>query len=234
MKFADAPASEIEAMRARVLVPATTVETGAQQLTRAFLSSFSTVLLARVFVLLPHDVLPESEQKVVAEILGGAPATTAPILTLMGTAGVELAWNDRRTSARHRVIPLGDSRYRDRAPMITSLLAHFGVESCGGRVVLPAEMLGGRNATFYVDDARTARVPGTNRFVIPDRPFVERYGVQTVFGMGGAYQDGTLVAALVFARERVPESLVGRFPSFLGSFKEATANALTKREIFED
>lgn len=63
-------------------------------------------------------------------------------------------------------------------------------------------LLGGFNGVFYVDDASSAR-DAQDRLIIAARDFVAEHGVKTVFGMGGAYPDGTLLVIIVFAREHL-------------------------------
>lgn len=84
---------------------------------------------------------------------------------------------------------------------------------------------------FYVPDAMTA-VDSIGRHVIADRTFVEKQGIRTVFGMGGAYVDGTLVTGLVFASDKIPQLLVDRFPSLISNFKMATAKLAEEGRIF--
>jgi hypothetical protein len=62
-------------------------------------------------------------------------------------------------------------------------------------------MLGGRNGTFYVQDARTA-VDSLGRHVIAARDFAQEFAIRTVFGMGGAYVDGTMAVAIFFCPKR--------------------------------
>ena len=50
-------------------------------------------------------------------------------------------------------------------------------------------MLGGRNGTFFVPDALTAK--DARAVGIAAHDFAEEHAIRTVFGMGGAYVDGT-------------------------------------------
>ena len=92
-------------------------------------------------------------------------------------------------------------------------------------------MLGGSNGTFYVPDAVSA-VDDAGRHIIPGREFVRRHGVRSVFGMGGSYLDGTLAVAIIFTRELLDRVVVGRFPSFISTFKTATAELQAAGAIF--
>jgi hypothetical protein len=78
------------------------------------------------------------------------------------------------------------------------------------------DMLGGINKTFFVPDARETR-DGSARHVIAAQDFVERYGIRSVFGMGGAYFDGTLAATIAFTSETMDAPTTARFPSLIGN-----------------
>jgi hypothetical protein len=127
-----------------------------------------------------------------------------------------------------------DSNSVSDAPMIAKLLSDLDVDLRildDGRPIATRMMPGGRNGTFYVSDALTER-DGRNRFIIPGRDFVEKLGIRTVFGMGGTYVDGTLVVAILFCAEQVDRLTVDRFPSFISSFKMATARLAQEQMIF--
>jgi hypothetical protein len=49
-------------------------------------------------------------------------------LVLLGSAGDEPYWNDRRRSRAHRAIPLGGPRIQARAPMIATMIRDFGLD----------------------------------------------------------------------------------------------------------
>jgi hypothetical protein len=80
-------------------------------------------------------------------------------------------------------------------------------------------------------DATTA-VDSRGRYVIADRTFVEKQGIRTVFGMGGAYLDSTLVTALIFVADKIPQLQVDRFPSVISNFKMATAKLAEEGRFF--
>ena len=92
----------------------------------------------------------------------------------------------------------------------------------GRPTIATRRMLGGTNATFYVADAPKA-VDSDGRQIIPDQTFVKTHGIRTVFGMGGAWLDGTLAVAIFFTTELLERLTVDRFPSLISNFKMATA-----------
>jgi hypothetical protein len=168
----------------------------------------------------------------------GAPGSVVdntPILSLVGSRGTEPAWNDCRRSAGHLAIPLIDKNFVQSAPMIAQLLSHLEVEFArfdDGRPIAPRQLIGGKNQRFFIPDAASTR-DEEGRRVIPAQDFVAKYGVRTVFGMGGAYYEGTLAAAVFFSQEALDVAVVDRFPSFISNFKMATNHLIGAGRIYD-
>jgi len=210
-----------------------------QRFATLFVERFPTVALARVFAVVPFNRLPDVDAEVArafAEKLGAAEllVPTTPVLSLLGSRGVVAAWNQRAFSAGHLAIPLLSKELVEGAPMIAQLLADLKVDlACldDARPIDSKKMMGGTNQRFYVQSARTA-VDARGRFVIPSREFVERHGIETVFGMAGAYVDGMIIAAILFTTESLDALTVDRFPSIMGNFRMATTNAVLARRIY--
>ena len=229
--LADTTWTEIAEVRdaVKALDDAPTVQAAAQRFTRLLVETYPTVVLARLFLVLPASALPAAEQEVARGLVGdsGVLKPKTRVLSLLGTAGRHPDWNDRARSHGHLAIPLIDRSFVRGAPMIAKLLADLEVDLAGldsGLPIATRRMVGGSNGTFYVPDAITA-IDDRGRYIIPARDFVTRHGVRTVFGMGGAYLDGTLAVAIVFTSELLDRVMVGRFPSFIANFKMATARA---------
>ena len=153
---------------------------------------------------------------------------------VLGTTGREPQWNQRLTSEGHLAIPLLDRAFVQGIPMIAKLLADLEADLANldsGMPIASRKLLGGQNATFYVPDARTM-VDSQGRSVISATPFVTRYGVRGVFGMGGAYLDGSLAVAVIFTNEVLERLTVDKFPSLIGNFKMATSKLVSAGKIF--
>jgi hypothetical protein len=73
---------------------------------------------------------------------------------------------------------------------------------------------------FFVVDVQSARDALGRPIIQP--AFAKSEHVGSVFGMGGAYLDGTLVIAIVFTTEPMTRQHADRFGSFISSFKIAT------------
>jgi hypothetical protein len=120
--------------------------------------------------------------------------------------------------------------------MLAAILPELGVTASwiehrtDGVVV--DQLLGGEApGVFYVEDARTA-TDAQGRKVIPAQDFVNEHAVETVFGMGGAWPNGHLAIAIVFARARVDRSVVRRLAPLLGVFRSATTPLAMRGSTF--
>lgn len=165
--------------------------------------------LARVYKTHPYAGL-EPAQRAFAESLlfGTAPDPDLQCLCLMASAGMEPGWNDRRTSRGHLAIPLASTERIEQAPMISAMVRQFGLEP--SQLVNPprdrlASVAGRSYGIFHVEDAAGS----------PDIPaqeeFVERYGIRSAVGFGGALPCGAIFATVLFARVPVRRAAADRF-----------------------
>jgi len=146
--------------------------------------------------------LQELARAAVPTDLDVEPAADTRCVTLLGSAGVEPAWNDRRASRGHQAIPLLDEGLVERLPMVAGLLRGLGMDSAS--VVRPdpeqhAARSRRRYDVFFVPEASTSPF-------IPDQVFVAGHGVRSAVGFGGVLPSGELFAVLVFATVAVPEA----------------------------
>jgi hypothetical protein len=237
MLLSEATWTEIEVMRGEIVsAKHTHLVDAAQGFVDAFCARCPSVVLARMFLVLPFDALPEPDRDFARRFVN-ADARLKPstrVLSLLGSAGHEAAYTGRLNSKGHLAIPLLDRQFVQDIPMITKLLADLEVDLQAlddGRPIATRRMLGGLNATFYVSEARIAR-DDQGRAIIPARDFVDAHRVATVFGMGGAYLDGTLAVSILFSQEALDRLVVDRFASFISSFKMATSSLLQRRAIY--
>lgn len=235
--FASAGWPELQELRSEIasVGMSATLAEAAQRFVTMFASRFDTVVLARVFVVLPLSALPRHE-RAFAERAAGATALSdaTPVLCLFGTAGLEPAWNDRLSTRNHLAIPLSSSDFVRGAPMIAQLLADLQVNLRvldDGLPVVSRELMGGRSLTFFVPDALTT-VSAEGRLIIGAADFARAYGVRSVFGMGGAYVNGTLAAAIIFTNEELTRVVAERFSTLIAAFKLATAPHVQNGRLF--
>jgi hypothetical protein len=233
----DASWDDINGVRDRMMArTAATVSAAAQSFVEDLVQTFPTVVLARLFVVVPFASLPAAEQPRATAVAAGHPklAAATRVLSLLGTAGAEPAWCDRARSVGHLAIPLLDQKFVQNIPMVAKLLADLDVDLAAlddGRPLVTRALLGGINRTFFVPDARETR-DGAARHVIASQEFVERHGIRSVFGMGGAYVAGALAIVIAFTSELLDSVAVGRFPSLVGNFKMATSAQFDAGRIY--
>ena len=239
--FKAATFDEIEALRAsltKACASSPDVQSAAAKVADQLFRASSSCVLARLFLVLPLKRLPAAERACVdlfASSIGraGDLTPTTPVLSLLGTAGTDKAWNDRAHSAGHRAIPLIDNSFVQAAPMIAAALSAFNVDvgtTNSGEIALRIAA-GGLNARFLVSNAQTT-VDKSGRFVIAARDFVEQHQVQTVFGMGGSYVGGELAMAIVFTRELMTEREVDRYTSLISTFKMETSTLIANNCVY--
>ncbi|GAC1344534.1 MAG: hypothetical protein NVSMB23_19530 [Myxococcales bacterium] len=235
--------SEIEAFEAsvsRTLSGMRTVEAAAQAFSRAIFEGFAHCVLARVYLTIPFRDLPDEQRLFVRDLAIGHGAFNrlhrdTVVLSLMGTWGTETQWRDRRKSRGHLGIPLLDPAFVQSIPMVSRLFEEMGVgvDLFGlDHAAYVRKLAGGFNGVFYVGDAAGAR-DSRNRHIIPAQEFVEEHAIKTVFGMGGAYLGGAMVACIVFAEQPVPRLQAERFATLVTPFKAATASLVRRRLLFD-
>jgi hypothetical protein len=235
--IADATWDDINALRDRLMArSATSVEHAAQAFAVDLAKTFPSIVLARIFATVPLERLQPGDHAYATTMARGNPDLRphTRVLSLLGTAGADPAWCDRRLSAGHRAIPLLNRTFVQNAPMIAKLLADLEVDLAGldnGSPIATRRMLGGLNNMFFVPDAQAPESDG--RHVIAAQDFVKARGIRTVFGMGGSYVDGTLVIAIAFTTERIERRAVDRFPSLIGNFKMATGALAARGRLHE-
>ena len=137
-----------------------------------------------------------------------APTPEMKCLVLLGTAGEEAEWNDRRSSRQHRAIPLPSEQIVAQAPMIAQLVHQLGVPL--GALVNPSsdvvgELEGRTYNVFHVEDAvGSPFIPAQADFVVPR-------GIRSVVGFGGVLRTGDLFAVILFSRVHVRRDVAERF-----------------------
>lgn len=135
MNLADVSYDELESFWADLepsLRPLDSLEVVAQQFTEALYRAFErSIVLVRVFATSELQELPAFDRTFVDALALSTDARarlteTTDVLSLLGTAGVEPVWNDRRASTGHLGIPLISEAYIETIPMISRLLTDVG------------------------------------------------------------------------------------------------------------
>jgi hypothetical protein len=154
------------------------------------------VALVRVYKTHPYGLLPPDLQAFAGHLSSGPPAAEVRCLTLLGTRGLEPAWNDRRGSEGHKAIPLPSVEFVERLPMVAGLVQQLGLELAD--VVMPekgrvAELAQRTYDVFHVPEAAGSQY-------VPAQDFVEEHGVRSALGFGGVLYTGDFFAVVIFAR----------------------------------
>lgn len=165
--------------------------------------------LVRFFKTHPFGALPEPLQDLAGGGPGGRPfGPQVRCLTLLGSAGVEPAWNGRAGSKGHQAIPLPSVQMVSEAPMISSLVRQLGLDVSA--VVEPStamfvEMGQLSFNVFHVPEAHgSPHLPAQAQFVAP-------YGIRSVLGCGGLLSTGDLFALILFSRAPIERDVAEMF-----------------------
>ena len=242
MKIEQATASTITELWTKVesrVKQSKSLEEAAQALATALHTQFQeSVVLARVYFTVPFGALPATNKAFVQKLAESAEAAsdlkaTTPVLSLIGTAGQEVGWNDRRKSKDHVGIPLTSSAFVDAIPMISRLLKELGVpldwvDTQDAEIVKKMDRAAG---LFFVENAAEA-TDHQGRKIIPAQDFVSGHNVKTVFGVGGGYAGGQIVVVVAFCRDLIPRASAERFVALRDAFKGNTSSLVETAKVF--
>lgn len=193
--------------------------------------------LVRTYALVPAAALTAAHRGFLSSRAAPTPLSPeTPVLTLIGTRGAQREWNDPRGSRDHLCIPLISPEAVMAVPMIAALLTQLGLDLSwlmSKREVFARKLVGGFNGLFYVPDAARA-ADKLGRLIIPAQDFVAGNRIVTVFGNGGAYVDGTIVASIFFTRELLSYTDAERFAPLASTFKTRTSHLVAAARLFPE
>jgi len=210
---------------------APSLESAAQASVHAIFDGFTdSSILVRFFAILPAGELP-ADLRATAEKISPCTSTT-PVITLLGSYGLETAWRDRRLSRGRAAIPLVHGAP---VPMMANVFEELrgalkGYDSTGLKAYMEPGLF--KSGCFHIPDANTA-LDSLGRKVIPSQDLVQEYGVVTVFGAGAAYL-GTSLAGMMICFTRVSlEPEVGQAAlTTLSQFRALTQKLVNDQTIF--
>jgi hypothetical protein len=131
-------------------------------------------------------------------------------------------------------IPLVDRKFVNNLPMVARLLKELGtdIEFDHATEDLPIrKLIGGLNGVFYVRDAKS-ECDQEGRLVIPAQSFVSEHDIKTVFGMGGSYLDGSMIAAVIFTRETIERPTAERLAGVITQLKIASEALVRQGHLY--
>lgn len=239
-EFSTAQITDLRTRVAEVVRSCTHLRDAAQKSAGVVFQQFQgSAVLVRWYVVLPAKVLAPAYHSFavgVAKSRGvAAPLQEqTPVLALLGTRGVEPAWNDPLQSANHLAIPLAGSSFVEEIPMVARLMHDMGVglnwlDTTDDNLFI--KNLGNIAGVFYVEDARSD-CDDRGRRIVPAEAFVAAHDVRTVFGLGGSYRAGVFVAAIVFCQETLSRTQVQFFMPLVTTFKRATVRLVNEGRYF--
>jgi hypothetical protein len=241
--FNDYSPREIRDFRARLqgaLQGCGHLQEAAQNCARLLYEEFQeSLVLARLFVTLPFDVLPARDKAFVAALADAkeiAPllGEKTQVLSLLGTHGAQAAWRDRYQSEGHLGIPLVTAGFVESIPMVARLMSDMGIGADWFDKFEPdilVKNLGRAAGVFYVRDARTW-LDGRNRKIVTAQDFVAAQDIRTVFGLGGSYLNGSFITMILFTRETIEQSQAEAFMLLVNTFKTLTLSLVMDGAIF--
>jgi len=201
-----------------------------------------SLVLARVFATVPFGKLPASNQAFVRKLADSTGITEligddTLVLSLMGSRGQEPAWNDRHSSQGHVGIPLASADFIDAIPMMSRLLRQMGMgldwidkRDTG----LVAKTLGATSGVFYVREARE-ETDIQGRKIIAAQDFVEKYGVKTVFGLGGGFVGtSTFMTSIIFCTEQLDKEQAEAFMPQVNRMKVSTMELVKSGKLLKN
>lgn len=228
--YPPAQLAKLEEKLKETLLPCDLYERAAQVFVQTLYAEFSpNVVLARLFVTVPLWQLPPFNKTFVAALARAKGVSdlihdNTPILSLVGTAGKQPAWNDRRKSQGHVGIPLCSADFIYAIPMMSRLLQELGfdLEWFDEQDLSIAERTAtGLSGLFYVADAGEA-TDAKGRKIIAAQDFVAANDVRTVFGMGTTYIGGAFAICIVFTSETIAKDRLQSLMNLIVAFKNGT------------
>jgi hypothetical protein len=174
------------------------------------------LVLTRFYVTTRYQLLEPEQQAAAREILGREPDPQTRCMVLLGTRGAEAAWNSRRSSQGHKAIPLPDSAFVSRLPMVAGVFEGLGLDP---RALENPEQLADaarrQFSVFLVEHALgSPKIPA-------QADFVQKHGVASVIAFGGVLPTGELFFTLMFARAPITREVADLFGPLALSVKLA-------------
>jgi hypothetical protein len=171
------------------------MDAAAQRVVEYLHEELDAAALVRLYKTHPFGKLPAE----IREFIGEPVDADVRCLTLLGTAGDDPAWNDRRRSQGHQAIPLPSEHVVEQLPMVLQLITQLGLDL--GAVIRPepdvARELSQRTYdVFHVPDAVTSPY-------VPAKDFVEAHGIASALGFGGMLYTGDFYAVVLFSKTPV-------------------------------
>lgn len=190
----------------------------------------SDLVLSRVYHSFDYSLLPSPLQSVAKEVWGESAKENNKFITLMGTYGKELNWQDRHLSKGHRAILLNRETLKS-IPMVSRLIQQIGFdigtiigEKSGG---IEFEGISGTFGVFYVS-------PALGSAYIPAQDFVEKYQVKSVIGTGVMLPQGDISIYIGFTKAPVSNEVAANLAPLMSLFWQRAYSLLDELSMFSE
>jgi len=242
--FARYSIGQITALRERIdreVRAGSSLQAAAQRFVDVLYEEFpKSTMLVRLFGTARFEQLPSFDRDFVRRLAHSRGVESeldekTVVVSLLGTRGKEMDWNDRRGSQQRLGIPLVSASFVKTIPLVSRLMSDVGtgldwVEK--QKTLIVVRSMGQMARVLYVDDASTA-VSADGFKIVPAQEFVAAHGVRTVFALGGSYVNRAFVATVVFTNESIPQEQAERFMPVINAFKNATTGQVMSGRIFD-
>lgn len=200
------------------------VESAGQGIASLLAETYQSVVLCRVFIVVPYAWLPLQERAHVPQRTKMAAAS--PVMSLLGTCGRMERWNDRRQSAAHRAFPTSSPA----APILSALLSgpYARAETWSEGPISVKDVAGHR--AFMLQDAREARHESGRPMIEPS--FVEAHGVRSIFGGLVRYSPAVSLVAITFTDEMLTPDDVERWLPVLVHLDDLTREMVGRGQVW--
>ncbi|MEG3848328.1 histidine kinase [Microcoleus sp. herbarium19] len=183
-------------------------------------------VLVRLFKTHPYGELDGSLQQSARRLMNGnLPAADMKCWTLLAAAGAEPQWNSRHTAVENTAIPLINTELVAQMPAISGIIQQFGLDIPTVLGIEPERFLQLEPAVlniFHVSEAKgSPLIPEQDSLIIP-------YQVKSVLGFGGLLESGSLFAAVMLLKVKIPESRVQMFKYLALSVKTSLSISAEK------
>lgn len=179
---------------------------------------YQACAMIRFFITVPYGKLDEELKNHAHMILGYEPDDDGlKCQTILATAGIEPAWNDRHQSRYYKTLPMIPKVLADN-PMYVQFAEIFSVVL--DRTIVPdPELVTELEQTTYnvfhvPDTVGSEYVPDQEHFVIP-------YNIRSVIGFVGMLPSSQIFSVVLFTRVHMPRDVVSYFKTFAFNVKMA-------------
>ncbi|MFX0073045.1 MAG: hypothetical protein ACFFAO_18360 [Candidatus Hermodarchaeota archaeon] len=242
MRVSEATFLEIEKIDKRIRKIITDNEPSLESAAMKFVSEIydnfeDSIILLRLFLTLPYNELPKETQAfadILAQSVNLKLEPNSYLLTLFGTIGKENEWLNIKDSRGHQAIPLPTPDFVSAIPMMSALMEQMGFQLGWkrGEPEIVAQHIDGMMGSFYVKDAVSGE-DSRGRKIIVAQDFINKYGVKSVFGIGGGrIKGGKIITVICFINETIERKQAILFQPLAVTFRILTDNLINNKKYF--